>query len=144
MGHRCGEQCRDSRRRLHEKELEWCRFELDVLALPSAGGAAEAARQLAEGSAPTHVAEIAGVPPAVDSVVLAEAPPELARLLTGAVVGDVVGPWNAGTAHAVARVRERWPPHIEDVVSFTRARDELLAEMLMRLRAGRVRWHERT
>jgi hypothetical protein len=90
------------------------------------------------------VAEIAGVPLAIDSVLLAEAPPELARLLTGAVVGDVVGPWSAGAAHVVARVRERRPPEIDDVASFTRAREELLAETTMRLRAGRVRWHERT
>ena len=135
---------REVTRRLREKALEWCRFELDQLGLASPGAAAEVARQLAEGSVPAKLAEVAGVPLAARSIVLADAPPELARVLTGAVVGDVIGPWRDGSAYAVARVRERRPPDIADEPSCARAREELLAEMVTRLRAGRVRWHERT
>ncbi len=135
---------RELTRRLREKELEWCRFELDELALASPGAAAEAARQLVEGSDPAQVAEAAGVPLATRSTVLADAPPELARVLTGAVVGDVVGPWSDDSADVVARVRERVPPDMADESSGARAREELLTEIVTRLRAGRVRWHERT
>jgi hypothetical protein len=134
----------DVTRRLHEKELEWCRFELDELALASPGAAAEAARQLAEGGDPAQVAEVAGVPLTARSTVWADAPPELARVLTGAVAGDVVGPWPDHSASVIARVRERHPPDIAHEPSAARAREELLTDMVMRLRAGRVRWHERT
>lgn len=131
-------------RRLHEKELEWCRYELDELALASPGAVAEAARQLAEGSPAALVAEAAGVPLGARSTALADAPPELKRVLTGTVAGDVVGPWNEADAHLVARVRERRPPEITDAPSAARARADLLTEKLTRLRAGRVRWYERT
>ena len=135
---------REITRRLHEKVLDWCRFELDELALPSPGAAAEARRQLVEGNDPAQVAEVAGVPLRARSTVLADAPPELARVLTGAVAGDVVGPWPDDSIFVVARVRERRPPDIGDEASLARAREELLADMVTRLRAGRVRWHERT
>jgi hypothetical protein len=135
---------REVTRKLREKQLEWCRFELDELALASPGAAAEAGRQLVEGNDPAQVAEVAGVPLRARSTVLADAPAELARVLTGAVAGDVVGPWIDDSAHVVARVRERRPPDIGDEPSVARAREELLADMVMRLRAGRVRWHERT
>jgi hypothetical protein len=135
---------REVTRRLREKELEWCRYELDELALASPGAAAEAARQLAEGGDPAQVARVAGVPLRARSTVLSDAPPELARVLTGAVAGDVVGPWADDADHVVARVRERRPPGIDDEASSARARDDLLMDMGTRLRAGRVRWHERT
>jgi hypothetical protein len=131
-------------RRLHEKELEWCRYELDELALASPGAAAEAARQLAEGSPAALVAEVAGVPLATRTTALADAPPELARVLTGAVAGDTIGPWNDAAAHVVARVRVRQPPDSSDEPSAARARADLLTEMVTRLRAGRVRWYDRT
>ena len=135
---------REVTRRLHEKGLEWCRFELDELGLASPGAAAEAARQLGEGSDPAQVAEVARVPLGTRSTVLADAPPALARLLAGAVVGDVIGPWDDDSVHLVARVRERRPPDIADESSVTRARADLMTEVVTRLRAGRVRWHERT
>jgi hypothetical protein len=131
-------------RRLHEKELEWCHFELDELALASPGAAAEAARQLVERNEPERVAEVAGVPLTTRSTVLADAPPELARVLTGAVVGDVVGPWRDDDAHVVARVRRRRPPDATDEASVARAREDVLNDTMTRLRAGRVRWHDRT
>ncbi|MDX6573104.1 MAG: hypothetical protein QOC86_2260 [Gaiellales bacterium] len=134
----------DVQRRLHEKELEWCRYELDELGLGSPGAAAEAARQLAEGRDPAQVAEVAGVALATRTAVLADAPAELARVLTGAIVGDVIGPWSDDSVHVVARVRVRRPPDIADEPSVARAREELLTDMATRLRAGRVRWHERT
>ena len=134
---------REITRRLHEKEFEWSHFELDELGLASPGAAAEAARQLAEGRDPARVAESAGVPLTARSTVLADAPPELARVLGGAVAGEVIGPWSDGVVHVVARVRERRRPEIEDEPSAARAREALLTEMVTRLRAGRVRWYER-
>lgn len=130
-------------RRLREQELEWCRFELDELRLDSAGAAAEAARQLAEGIDPGQIATVAGVPLTSESVVLADAHPELARALVGAVAGDVAGPWSDGDAQLVARVRERRVPDPGDEQIVARAREELLTDAAARLRAGRVRWHER-
>ena len=130
-------------RRLREKELEWSRFELDELRLDSPGAAAEAGRQLAEGVAPEVVAGKAGVALVAESVVLADAPPEQARALLGAVAGDITEPWTHGGAHVVARVRERREPQPVDEQSATRAREDLLAEAIARLRAGRVRWHDR-
>jgi hypothetical protein len=135
---------RELTRRLHEKELEWCRYELDELTLASPGAAAEAARQLAEGSSAAQVAAVAGVPLRARTTVLADAPSELARVLTGAVAGDTVGPWDDGAARVVGRVRERQPPDISDAPSAARAREDILIEMVTRLRAGRVRWYERT
>jgi hypothetical protein len=134
---------RDIERRLREKELEWTRFELDELWLDSAGAAAEARRQLVEGAAPEDVAARAGVALATESVVLADAPPDQARALLGVVAGDVTEPWDAGEAHVVARVRERRAPESADEESVARASEELLAEAIARLRAGRVRWYDR-
>jgi hypothetical protein len=135
---------REVARRLHEKELDWCRFELDELRLVSSGAAAEAARQLAEGGNPRQVAAAAGVPVTAQRVVLADAPSELARTLAGAVVGDVAGPWSDGGEHVVARVRHRHAPDVGDEQIVARAREELLGDAAARLRAGRVRWNVRT
>lgn len=134
---------REVARRLRERELDWCRFELDELRLGSRGAAAEAARQLAEGGDPRQVAAAAGVPITDRHVVLADAPPQLARALVGAVVGDVAGPWSDGSEHVVARVRERQAPEDADEQLLARARAELLAEAAERLRAGKVRWRDR-
>ena len=130
-------------RRLHEKELELSRFELDELRLDTPGAAAEAARQLEEGVAPEAVARSAGIALATESVVLADAPPEQARALLGAVAGDITEPWTDGEAHLVARVRERRLPEPADEQSAARAGEELLAEARGRLRSGRVRWYDR-
>jgi hypothetical protein len=132
----------ETARRLREHALDWCRFELDVLHLASAGAAAEAARQLAEGIGPHEVAAAAGVPLASQQVVLADAPSQLAQRLAGAVVGSVAGPWEDGTELAVVRVRERRAPDGGDEELLARARDELAAEAAERLRAGKVVWHE--
>jgi hypothetical protein len=134
---------REIARRLHERELDWCRFGLDELRLTSPGAAAEAGRQLAEGGDPQHVAAAAGVPITDHRVVLADAAPQLARVLVGAVVGDVAGPWSDDGEQVVARVRERRPPNDEDQPLLARARAELLSEAAERLRAGKVRWHDR-
>jgi hypothetical protein len=131
-------------RRLHEKELEWARYELDELALASPGAAAEAARQLAEGTPADQVADAAGVPLQRRAIMLVDAQPELARMLAGAVAGDVAGPWDEGTAHVVSHVRDRCTPELTDEPSVARARADLLAEMQTRLRAGRVRWYDRS
>jgi hypothetical protein len=130
-------------RRLHENELEWCRFELDELRLVSPGAAAEAARQLAEGTNASRVAAAAGVAVTPQELVLADAPSQLAQKLAGAVVGDVAGPWSDGDDHVVARVRVRRAPDVEDDQIVARAREDLLADAAARLRAGRVRWYER-
>ena len=129
--------------RLHEKELEWSRFELDELRLDSPGAAAEAARQLEEGVAPEAVARSAGIALATESVVLADAPPEQTRVLLGAVAGDITEPWTDGEAHFVAHVRERRLPEPADEQSAARAAEELLADGRGRLRSGRVRWYDR-
>jgi hypothetical protein len=133
---------REIARRLRERELDWCRFALDELRLTSPGAAAEAGRQLAEGGDPQQVAAAAGVPITDHRVVLADAAPPLARVLVGAVVGDIAGPWSDVGEHVVARVRERRPPDDEDQPLLARARAELLSEAAERLRAGKVRWHD--
>lgn len=137
----CG--TREVTRRLRERELDWCRFELDELRLGSPGAAAEAARQLAEGSNSHQIAAAAGVTLTSDRVILADAPSQLARTLAGAVAGDVVGPWDDGGEHVVVRVRDRRAPDIGDAQLVARARDELLVDATARLRAGKIRWHER-
>lgn len=134
---------RDVARLLDEHELDWCRLELDELRLGFAGAAAEAARQLAEGSSPQEVAAVAGASLVRRRVVLADTPPELTRMLAGAVVGDVVGPWDEGEEHIVAAVRDRTPPEAGDAEIKARAREELLADGASRLRAGKVRWYDR-
>jgi hypothetical protein len=134
---------REVARRLRERELDWCGFALDELRLTSPGAAAEAARQLAEGRDAQQVAATAGVSITDHRVVLADAAPLLARVLVGAVVGDVAGPWSDDGDQVVARVRERRPPDEEDQPLLARARAELLSEAAERLRAGKVRWHDR-
>ena len=133
----------DLQRRLRERELEWCRYELDELRLPTAGAAAEAARQLAEGTEPGVVSEAAAAELTSRTVALVDAPGELARLLAGAVPGDVVGAWRDGDDYVVNRVRERRIPDLEDEPSVARGQDDLLAEAIARLRAGRIRWYDR-
>jgi hypothetical protein len=136
-------QARDIRRVLREKELEWCRYELYELRLQSTGAAAEASRQLVEGTPPARVAESAGVMLGQRVVAVADAPPELAHRLAGAVTGDLVGPWSDEGDYVVNQVRSRQLPTPDDEESVVRAHDELLAEAVARLRAGRIRWHER-
>jgi len=128
---------------LRERELDWCRLELDELRLASPGAAAEAARQLADGTRPEDVARAAGAPVVSHGALLADAPPEVRRLLAGAVSGDVVGPWHEGDVHVVARVCRRTPPTATDSKVLARARQELLAEGAARLRSGKLTWYER-
>jgi hypothetical protein len=128
---------------LRERELDWCRLELDELRLASPGAAAEAARQLAEGTRSADVARAAGAPVLSHGPLLADASPEVRRLLAGAVSGDVVGPWHEGDVHVVARVRRRAPPTATDSEVLARARQELLAEGAARLRSGKLTWYER-
>ena len=135
---------RELARRLREHELDWCRYELDELRLASPGAAAEVARQLAEGVDPKEVAAVAGVPVTVRRIVPADVPEELARSLAGAIAGEVAGPWEDGEDRVVALVRARQMPSLDDAQLVERARAELVAEAAIRLRTGRVRWHERS
>ena len=130
-------------RRLREHDLDWCRFELDVLHLASPGAAAEAAQRLAESRSPDQVAAMAGVEASHRSLVLADAASAVAGMLAGASAGDVVGPWTDDEEHLVARVRERVAPTIDDAESLARAREALLVDAASQLRAGKVRWYER-
>ena len=129
-------------RRLRDHELDWCRYEFEELRLRVPGAAAEAARQLAEGVEARAVAAAAGVPLAIHELVLADASPALIRALTGAVAGEVAGPWEEADEHVVVRVRGRRLPHASDEALVARARAELVADATTRLRAGRVRWHD--
>jgi hypothetical protein len=128
---------------MREHELDWSRLELDELRLEFPSAAAEAARQLAEGRGADQVAAVSGASLIRRRVVLADAPPELARALAGAVAGDVVGPWRDGEDHVVGAVRDRARPEIGDAEVLARARAELLADAASRLRAGKVRWYDR-
>jgi hypothetical protein len=130
-------------RRLREHELDWCRYELEELRLRASGAAAEVVRQLAEGVDTREVADAAGVSVAVHQLVLADGSAELVRALTGAVAGEVVGPWEDAGEQVVVRVRERHLPERADEQLAARARAELVADAASRLRAGRVRWHDR-
>lgn len=134
---------REVQRLMREHELDWCRLEFDELRLAFPGAAAEAARQLAEGSSPHDVGAAAGVPVAGRRLLLVDASPELMPRLAGAVAGDVIGPWGEGDEHAVARVRSRTLPDPGDRELLARAQQELVADGCGRLRAGKVTWHER-
>ncbi|HEX4034783.1 MAG TPA: hypothetical protein VHX66_10095 [Solirubrobacteraceae bacterium] len=131
-------------KRLREHELDWCRYEVEELRLGGGGAAAEVARQLAEGAEAGELARTAGVPLSAFEVILADAPASLVRALTGAVAGEVAGPWAEGDGdHRVLRVRARQAPNPDDAELIARARAELIAEGAARLRSGRVRWHDR-
>jgi hypothetical protein len=130
-------------RAVREHELDWCRFELDILALDTPGAAAEAARRLAEGAAPHDVAAMAGSGVSAVTLMLVDAPRDLAQALTGAVTGDVVGPWEQDDQRLVALVRKRRLPVLDDEETRTHATSQVLIEAAERLRAGRIRWHER-
>jgi hypothetical protein len=130
-------------RRLVAHELDWCRYEIEELRLGVGGAAAEVARQLAEGAEAGELAATAGVPLSIFEVILADAPAQLVRALTGAVSGEVAGPWEDGDGHVVVRVRARQAPSADDEDLIARARTELIAEGAERLRSGRVRWHDR-
>jgi hypothetical protein len=130
-------------RAVREHELDWCRFELDILALDTPGAAAEAARRLAEGAAPHDVAGMAGASESAIALLRVDASPELAQALIGAVAGDVVGPWEQDDQRLVALVRERRLPALDDEETRARATSQVLIEAAERIRAGRIRWHER-
>jgi hypothetical protein len=130
-------------RRLREHELDWCRYEIDELRPHDAGAAAEVARQLVDGVEAEKLAAAARIALTVREVVLADAPASLVRALTGAVAGDVAGPWTDDDGFVVVRVRARHSPSGGDTELAARGRTELIAEGAQRLRAGRVRWHER-
>jgi hypothetical protein len=130
-------------RRLREHELDWCRYELEELRAAHPGAAAEIARQLAEAADARTLAAAAGVPLNVYRLILADASEAVVRALTGAVAGEVAGPWQDGEDHVVVRVRERVAPSPADGELVARAEAELIAEASGRLRVGRVRWHDR-
>jgi hypothetical protein len=133
----------DVARLLRARELDWCRLELDEFRLASSGAAAEAKRQLAEGGDPRRIAADANATVQPRSLVLADAAPEHARILAGALAGEVSGPLIEDGDHVVFWVRERYAPSADQEDMVVRATAELLADAAELLRAGRVRWHER-
>ena len=128
-------------RRLREKELEWSASSWTSFVFRPPGAAAEAARQLAEGTEPERCfRNRAGRAHVANGCARRRSGRARAPARRGCP-GDVVGPWRDGGDYVVNRVRERRTRISKTSRSVARGEDELLAEAIARLRAGRIRWY---
>jgi hypothetical protein len=87
------------------------------------------------------VATIAGTATIADSFYLDEVPGQIAGALAAVAPGEVAAPWLQDGQWNVLVVSAKTPPSAEDPVLRERAVDELLAGVLRREAAGRVRRH---
>ena len=126
------------------RRLDWLTFELEGLVCATSSVAAEAAMQLREDRTPlAAVARVAELDVEQRMLVLEDAPATLRTALTGATVGDVVGPVDADGSHEVWVVTRRAPPDAADPLIAGRAAAAALDADRARRRAGRVQWHGR-
>lgn len=130
------------RRQLMAHGLDWLRLAGSRLRFEAEDAAREArALMNDDGLAAGEVAAIAGTTAIDDSFYLDEVPGEIAGVLAAIGPGEVAAPWQQDGRWNVLVVSAKTPPSAEDPVLRERAADELLADVLRRQAAGRVRRH---
>jgi hypothetical protein len=128
-------------REIELNRLEWNRVAYDVLSLPDADAAAEAALCVRSDGLPLpEVARQAGVEVEARDGLLDEAEPELAPGLLAASPGDLVGPVASGDRFLLAQLRTRTPPSAADESVHARAARAVADRAVSRLVDERVVW----
>jgi hypothetical protein len=129
-------------RQLMVHGLDWLRLEGGRLRFGTEDAAREARALMADdGLSASEVAAIAGTATIVDSFYLDEVPGKIAGALAAVAPGEVAAPWLQDGHWNVLVVSAKTPPSAEDPVLRERATGELLADVLRRQAAGRVRRH---
>jgi hypothetical protein len=124
--------------------LAWTRFTYDTIAFGDQDAASEAALVVrADHRTLDDVARLADRPLVRHRTVLEDADPDLGALLAAAQAGDLLGPVRTDGSYAVAVVRERDEPTVDDPAVRRRARDRLVRRLVRRAVGERIRWHER-
>jgi len=123
--------------------LDWTRIECELLQLPDAGTAREAAMCIrVDGQTIAEVAEAAGVPVVRLSTLIEDADASFAPYLGGAGSGELIGPVEHAGGHTLILVGIRTPPAASDPE--LRRRAAALLEQRAAQRAVRtfVEWHD--
>jgi hypothetical protein len=128
-------------RRLAEHRMDWQRLVWREATFHSEGAAREAALMVREdGIELESVATLAHGDSREREAYLSDVP-ELANLLSAAVPGELVGPFESDGSWRLALIRERTAVSADDPVLRRRTTDEIVEEGLLRHLAGRVSWH---
>jgi len=124
---------------LSAHRLDWTRVRCLLLRTPDAGVAAEAALCVREdGRDLAGVAAAAQLATADERLYLSDT--ALGPRLTGARVGELVGPVAVGGEHELALVTERAAPSPDDPEILARAREAVVARAVETELLRRVRW----
>jgi hypothetical protein len=124
---------------LSAHRLDWTRVRCRLLRTPDAGVAAEAALCVREdGRDLAGVAAAAELDLADERLYLSDT--ALGPRLTGARVGELVGPMAVGGQHLLALVTEREPPSPDDPETRARARAAVVNRAVETELLRRVRW----
>lgn len=127
-------------RRMAEHSLDWQRVVWTEAALNSEGAAREAALTVREdGLELESVTSLAHGEIRKRTAYLSDVP-ELAHLLSSAVPGELIGPFESEGRWRLALVRERRGVSLADPVLHDRTADEMVEDALMRHLAGKVCW----
>ncbi|MGA8297532.1 MAG: hypothetical protein WB770_10860 [Acidimicrobiales bacterium] len=127
------------RRRIGEHSSDWMQYVYDELVLPNRTSANEAvmcARD--DGLAPEEIASRARVELKRRELRRDQVPMGIAAMLAGAIVGEVVGPFDGDDGVRVVWLRERREPSADDEKIREAAATELLADELDRAAAGKA------
>lgn len=127
-------------KRIREHSVEWVRFEYEEILLPSQAAASEAvmcARD--DGLSPAEIAVRARVELERRDLRRDEIPAGIAAMLTGAVPGKVLGPFDEDDGVHVVWLKDRRQPSVDDEEIRTAAIAELVAGELDRAGAARAR-----
>jgi hypothetical protein len=124
---------------LSAHRLDWTRVRCRLLRTPDAGVAAEAALCVREdGRDLASVAAAAGLEPADERLYLCDT--ALGPRLTGARVGELIGPVAVGGELVLALVTEREAPSPDDSETRARAREAVVRRAVETELLRRVRW----
>ncbi len=126
-------------RRVKERAVDWSEFVYDDLRLPNRSVANEAAMcGRDDGMSPEEVAARSGRELEHRVMRRDQIPTGIAAMLTGAVPGDVLGPFDEDDGVHVVWLRERRAPSADDPKTREFAIGELLSERLDRAAAGKA------
>jgi len=125
--------------RIDDRRLEWTVVKGRELSFALEGAALETRlRVVHDGDTLAGVAEEVGVELVRRELEVGSAPKELGGVLLAARSGDLVGPWLEGEHWRVLELDTRLAPEASvDDRAWTRARGELLVELIERFAAGR-------
>lgn len=134
----CGEHAAIARR-VEEHAVDWVEFVYDDLRLPNRSAANEAAMcGRDDGMSPEEVAARSGRELEHCMLRRDQIPTGIAAMLTGAVPGDVLGPFDEDDGVHVVWLHERRAPSADDPRTREVAIEEMLSERLDRAAAGKA------